>query len=166
VNTWLFYTFTSIPSILFSYTLLSFLKVCPSAKSYTIQTSKILALGGYPDWVSIHSTSPKACTYFPFFKKFERPQWLRTMDYQSSRGYNARQYRQTQRERIIGGDCAWILQKTFSFIRSFLLTQKQRNNGINYHHYYPPPSAPSGGPWPTKGRTCDASKSEAGRARI
>jgi hypothetical protein len=159
VNTWLFYTFTSIPSILFSYTLLSFLKVCPSAKSYTIQTSKTLALGGYPDWVSIHSTSPKACTYFPFFKKFERPQWLRAMDYQSSRGYNARRYRQTQRERIIGGDCAWILQKNI-FIHQVFLTQKQRNNGINY------PSVPSRGSWPTKGKTCDASKSKAGRARI
>jgi hypothetical protein len=31
---------TSIPSILFSYTLLSFLKVCPSAKSSTIQMGK------------------------------------------------------------------------------------------------------------------------------
>jgi hypothetical protein len=32
-------------------------------------------LGGYLNWV-IHSTSPKACTYSPFFKKIECPQWL------------------------------------------------------------------------------------------
>jgi hypothetical protein len=47
---------------------------------------------------------------------------------------------------------------------SFLLTQKLKNNGINYHHYYS--SVPSGGPRAIEGRTCDASKSEVGRARI
>jgi hypothetical protein len=47
---------------------------------------------------------------------------------------------------------------------SFLLTQEQKNNGVNYHHHYSP--MPSGGSRATEGRTCDASKSEDGRARI
>jgi hypothetical protein len=55
-----------------------------------------------------------------FFEKFECPQQLHDKDYQSSQDCSTQQDWQTQRERIIGGDCAWILQTTFSFIEVFL----------------------------------------------
>jgi hypothetical protein len=50
-------------------------------------------------------------------------------------------------------------RKPFHLPRSFVLTQGQKNHGINYHHYYFP--APSRGLWATEGRMCDASGSEA-----
>jgi hypothetical protein len=62
----------------------------------------------------------KLAPIFLFSKKFERPQWLCTKDYKSYRGCSAWPNGQTQIERLIGGDCAWILQKTFSFIGVFL----------------------------------------------
>jgi hypothetical protein len=70
-----------------------------------------------------------------------------------------------KKEGVIGGVCAWILQKKhFHSSGSFLLTQEKKNNGINYHLYYS--SAPSGGQRTIEGRMCNASKSEAECVRI
>jgi hypothetical protein len=55
--------------------------------------------------------------------------------------------------------CLDLAKKPFHLPRPFLLTQEQKNHGVNYHHYYSP--APSGGPMATKERMCDASESEA-----
>jgi hypothetical protein len=51
----------------------------------------------------------------------------------------------------------------FYLSESFLLTQEQKINDVRYHHYYSP--VPSGGPWATKGWTCDTSESEAARTQ-
>jgi hypothetical protein len=59
--------------------------------------------------------------------------------------------------------CLDLAKKTFHLSGSFLLTQEQKNNDVNYHHHYSP--TPSG-VQATKGRTCDTSKSEVGRMRI
>jgi hypothetical protein len=86
-------------------------------------------------------------------------------DLHCSRGHSARRGRQTQRERIIRGDCVWIVQITFFHLsESFLLTREQKINDVSYHHYYSLTS--SGGFRATEGRTCDASEFDAAHTQV
>jgi hypothetical protein len=126
----------------------------------------IPTLKGYLDWPRIHSTSPKTCTYFPFLKnvwtpaatacqrlpKFSRPE--------RSAGPTNTKRKDNRRQLCLD----FAKKKHFHSSVSFLLTQKHKNNGINYHRYYS--RALSGGSWITEGRTFDASQSEVGHARI
>jgi hypothetical protein len=84
--------------------------------------------GGYPDWVSNHPTSPKTHPCFPFFlKSLNARSGYAPKTTKALKATALGRIDKHKKEGVIGGVCAWILQKkTFSFIGVFLTYTREK----------------------------------------